>query len=65
MAREMLHIAFDDTDSRIGRCTTHLAFTVVEHLKKMGAEVMVAGPPTLIPTYIKEAFDVKVEYNLR
>src|SRR6478736_5696525 len=34
-------------------------------LKKMGAEVMVAGPPTLIPTYIKEAFDVKVEYNLR
>ena len=34
-------------------------------LKKMGAEVMVAGPPTLIPTFIKEAFDVKVEYNLR
>ncbi|HSB92676.1 MAG TPA: aspartate carbamoyltransferase catalytic subunit [Flavitalea sp.] len=34
-------------------------------LKKMGAEVMVAGPPTLIPTYIREAFDVKVEYNLR
>lgn len=34
-------------------------------LKKMGAEVMVAGPPTLIPTYIREAFDVKVEYNVR
>lgn len=34
-------------------------------LKKMGAEVMVAGPPTLIPTYVKEAFGVKVEYNLR
>jgi len=34
-------------------------------LKKMGAEVMVAGPPTLIPVYVKEAFDVKVEYNLR
>ena len=34
-------------------------------LKKMGAEVMVAGPPTLIPTYIKEAFDVKVEYNVK
>ena len=34
-------------------------------LKKMGAEVMVAGPPTLIPTYVKDAFDVKVEYNLR
>ncbi len=34
-------------------------------LKKMGAEVMVAGPPTLIPKYLEEAFDVRVEYNLR
>ncbi len=34
-------------------------------LKKMGAEVMVAGPPTLIPTYIKDAFDVKVEYDVK
>lgn len=34
-------------------------------LKKMGAEVMVAGPPTLIPKYIQEAFGVRVEYNLR
>src|SRR6201985_2398238 len=34
-------------------------------LKKMGAEVMVAGPPTLIPKYIKEALDVKVEYDLK
>jgi tRNA(Ile2)-agmatinylcytidine synthase len=40
MPREMLHIAFDDTDSRVGRCTTHLAFRVVEHLKKMGAELV-------------------------
>src|SRR5260370_37118550 len=31
----------------------------------MGAEVMLAGPPTLIPKYIREAFDVRVEYNLR
>ena len=31
----------------------------------MGAEVMVAGPPTLIPKYISEALDVKVEYNLK
>jgi aspartate carbamoyltransferase catalytic subunit len=34
-------------------------------LKKMGAEVMVAGPPTLIPTYIREALNIKVEYNLK
>ena len=31
----------------------------------MSAEVMVAGPPTLIPKYISEAFDIKVEYNLK
>jgi tRNA(Ile2)-agmatinylcytidine synthase len=30
----MLHVAFDDTDSREGKCTTHLAFKIVEHLKK-------------------------------
>jgi len=29
-----LHIAFDDTDSREGKCTTHLAFKVMKHLKK-------------------------------
>ena len=34
-------------------------------LKKVGAEVMVAGPPTLIPKYISEAFNVKVEYSLK
>jgi aspartate carbamoyltransferase catalytic subunit len=34
-------------------------------LKKMGAEIMVAGPPTLIPKYIAEALGVKVEYNLK
>src|SRR5215472_4863559 len=33
-------------------------------LKKMGAEVVVCGPPTLIPKYLQEAFDVRVEYNL-
>ena len=33
-------------------------------LKKMGAEVMVSGPPTLIPTYLKEAMDVQIEYNI-
>lgn len=25
---------------------------------------MVAGPPTLIPPFIKKAFDIQVEYNL-
>jgi tRNA(Ile2)-agmatinylcytidine synthase len=36
-----LHVAFDDTDSREGRCTTHLAFKVVEHLKKKeGAQLI-------------------------
>lgn len=34
-------------------------------LGKMGAEVMVAGPPTLIPKYIHEALGVKVEYNIK
>ncbi len=34
-------------------------------LKKMGAEVVVCGPPTLIPKYIDKAFDVRVEYNVR
>lgn len=34
-------------------------------LKKMGAEVTLAGPPTLIPKYVQEAFDVRVEYNLK
>jgi len=34
-------------------------------LQKMGAEVIVCGPPTLIPKYITEALNVKVEYNLR
>lgn len=34
-------------------------------LKKMGAEVIVCGPPTLIPKYMTETFGIKVEYNLR
>ncbi|MBW0178364.1 aspartate carbamoyltransferase catalytic subunit [Sediminibacterium sp.] len=34
-------------------------------LRKMGAEVTIAGPPTLIPKYIEEALDVRVEYNLK
>jgi aspartate carbamoyltransferase catalytic subunit len=34
-------------------------------LKKMGANVTVVGPPTLIPKYLTEAFDVKVEYDIK
>jgi len=34
-------------------------------LKKMGAEITVCGPPTLIPKYITKAFGVNVNYNLR
>lgn len=34
-------------------------------LKKMGAEVTVCGPPTLIPKYIGEALNVNVSYNLK
>jgi aspartate carbamoyltransferase catalytic subunit len=34
-------------------------------LKKMGAEVTVCGPPTLIPKYIAEALNVSVSYNLK
>ena len=30
----ILHIGFDDTDSRNGMCTTFLAFKIVEYLKK-------------------------------
>jgi aspartate carbamoyltransferase catalytic subunit len=34
-------------------------------LNKMGAQVTVCGPPTLIPKYITEALGVKVNYNLK
>jgi len=34
-------------------------------LKKMGAEVTVCGPPTLIPKYICQALSVNVSYNLK
>jgi aspartate carbamoyltransferase catalytic subunit len=44
---------------------SRVALSNIYLLKKMGAEVTVAGPPTLIPKYMKEAFDVRVEYNLK
>ena len=44
---------------------SRVALSNIYLLKKMGAEIMVAGPPTLIPKYIKEALDVQVEYNVK
>src|SRR6187401_1662196 len=43
---------------------SRVALSNIYLLKKMNAEVMVAGPPTLIPKYIAAALGVKVEYNL-
>jgi aspartate carbamoyltransferase catalytic subunit len=43
---------------------SRVALSNIYLLKKMGAEVMVSGPPTLIPTYIQKAMDVRVEYNI-
>ena len=48
----------DIMHSRVAQSNIHL-------LTKMGAEVTVCGPPTLIPKYISEAFGVKVNYNLK
>lgn len=44
---------------------SRVALSNIHLLKKMKAEVMVAGPPTLIPKYISESLGVRVEYNLR
>src|SRR5450432_449600 len=44
---------------------SRVALSNIYLLKKAGAEVMVAGPPTLIPKYIGSAFGVQVEYNLK
>jgi aspartate carbamoyltransferase catalytic subunit len=44
---------------------SRVALSNIYLLKKAGAEVMVAGPPTLIPKYIGSAFDIQVEYNLK
>ncbi len=44
---------------------SRVALSNIYLLNKMGAEVTVCGPPTLIPKYIHEAFGVNVSYNLR
>ena len=43
---------------------SRVALSNIYLLTKMGAEVTVAGPPTLIPKYIAEALGVKVEYDV-
>jgi aspartate carbamoyltransferase catalytic subunit len=44
---------------------SRVALSNIYLLKKMGAEIVVAGPPTLIPKYISEALNVRVEYNIK
>jgi aspartate carbamoyltransferase catalytic subunit len=44
---------------------SRVALSNIYLLQKMGAEVTVAGPPTLIPKYIKESFEVRVEYDVK
>lgn len=43
---------------------SRVALSNIYLLTKMGAEVTVAGPPTLIPKYIAEALNVRVEYDV-
>ena len=43
---------------------SRVALSNIYLLKKMGAQVMVSGPPTLIPKYLQEAMDIQVEYNI-
>ncbi|MBL0057019.1 MAG: aspartate carbamoyltransferase catalytic subunit [Chitinophagaceae bacterium] len=58
LAGKKVALIGDIMHSRVALSNIHL-------LNKMGAEVMVAGPPTLIPKYIGEALNVKVEYDLK
>lgn len=44
---------------------SRVALSNIYLLQKMGAEVVVAGPPTLIPKYITETFGVRVEYDVK
>jgi aspartate carbamoyltransferase catalytic subunit len=43
---------------------SRVALSNIYLLTKMGAEVVVAGPPTLIPKYITEALNIRVEYKV-
>lgn len=48
----------DILHSRVAQSNIHL-------LQKMGAEVVVCGPPTLIPKHIQSAWNVHVSYDLQ
>ncbi|MFY8003266.1 MAG: aspartate carbamoyltransferase catalytic subunit, partial [Chitinophagaceae bacterium] len=43
---------------------SRVALSNIYLLTKMGAEVMVAGPPTLIPPYLQQAFGVKITHKV-
>jgi aspartate carbamoyltransferase catalytic subunit len=43
---------------------SRVALSNIYLLKKMGAEVTVTGPPTLIPKYLQQSFGVNVSYNV-
>lgn len=44
---------------------SRVALSNIYCLKKLGAEVTVVGPPTLIPKHIGQALGVNVTYNIR
>ncbi|BAV08105.1 aspartate carbamoyltransferase [Filimonas lacunae] len=44
---------------------SRVALSNIYLLTKMGVEVTVAGPPTLIPKHMAEALNVRVEYNVK
>jgi len=44
---------------------SRVALSNIYCLKKLGAEVTVVGPPTLIPKYLEQALGVNVTYNIR
>ncbi|MDE1192869.1 MAG: aspartate carbamoyltransferase catalytic subunit [Arachidicoccus sp.] len=44
---------------------SRVALSNIYLLKKAGAEIIVCGPPTLIPKYIQEALEVQVEYKVK
>jgi aspartate carbamoyltransferase catalytic subunit len=58
LAGTKVAIVGDIMHSRVAQSNIYL-------LKKMGAEVTVCGPPTLIPKYLSEALGVNISYNLK